>query len=99
MTQSDLEVLRDLLVAGKVTPVIDRCYDLSDVSEAFRYFEERHAKGKIVVSGIARGRGGGKRLVGDSQDDVADLLLRVNISMGLDHILERIGAFDHYAIA
>ena len=53
MTQSDLEVLRDLLVAGKVTPVIDRCYDLSDVSEAFRYFEEGHAKGKIVVSGIA----------------------------------------------
>jgi len=53
MTQSDLEVLRDLLVAGKVTPVIDRCYDLSDVSEAFRYFEEGHAKGKIVVSGMA----------------------------------------------
>src|SRR5207245_6073878 len=36
MTQSDLEVLRDLLVAGKVTSVIDRCYELSDVSEAFR---------------------------------------------------------------
>ena len=53
MTQSDLEVLRDLLVAGKVTPVIDRCYELSDVSEAFRYFEEGHARGKIVVSGVA----------------------------------------------
>ena len=53
MTQSDLEVLRDLLVAGKVTSVIDRCYELSDVSEAFRYFEEGHAKGKIVVSGMA----------------------------------------------
>jgi len=53
MTQSDLEVLGDLLVAGKVTPVIDRCYELSDVSEAFRYFEEGHAKGKIVLSDMA----------------------------------------------
>src|SRR5256885_6210785 len=38
-------------------------------------------------------------LVGDGQDDVADLLLSVHIPMGLDHILERIGAVDHYSIS
>ena len=53
MTQSDLEFLRDLLEAGRVTSVIDRCYRLSEVPEAFRYFEEGHAKGKIMVTGMA----------------------------------------------
>ncbi len=47
----------------------------------------------------ASGRGGRKRLVGYSQDDVADLLLSVHIPMGLDHILERIGAVDHHSIS
>ena len=48
--QADLALLRDLMAAGKVTPVIDRCYPLSDVAEAFRYFEGRHARGKVVIT-------------------------------------------------
>lgn len=48
--RADLEVLRELLEAGKVTPVVDRRYELSDVAEAFRYVGEGHARGKIVVS-------------------------------------------------
>ena len=46
----DLAVLRDLLVAGKVTPVIDRTYPLSEVPEAIRYLEQGHARGKVVIS-------------------------------------------------
>jgi len=36
--------------AGKVTPVIDRRYKLSEVQEAIRYSEEGHARGKIIIS-------------------------------------------------
>ncbi len=46
----DLALLRDLLAAGKVTPVIDRTYKLSETAEAMRYFEEGHARGKIVIT-------------------------------------------------
>jgi NADPH:quinone reductase-like Zn-dependent oxidoreductase len=48
--QKDLAVLRDLMAAGKVTPVIDRCYRLSEVPAALRYLEEGHARGKVIVS-------------------------------------------------
>jgi NADPH:quinone reductase-like Zn-dependent oxidoreductase len=50
LSKEDLTVLRDLMAAGKVTPVIDRCYGLSEVPEAIRYFEEGHARGKIVIT-------------------------------------------------
>jgi NADPH:quinone reductase-like Zn-dependent oxidoreductase len=46
----DLQVLRELIEAGKVTPVIDRTYPLSDVPEAIRYLEEGHARGKVVIT-------------------------------------------------
>jgi len=46
----DLVVLSEFLEAGSVTPVIDRTYPLSDVAEAFRYFEAGHAKGKVVIT-------------------------------------------------
>jgi NADPH:quinone reductase-like Zn-dependent oxidoreductase len=46
----DLVLLKDLLAAGKVVPVIDRRYPLSDVAEAFRYLEEGHAQGKVVIT-------------------------------------------------
>ncbi|MFC1572329.1 NAD(P)-dependent alcohol dehydrogenase [Candidatus Eisenbacteria bacterium] len=53
MTQSnqeDLVFLGELLEAGKVVPVIDRRYPLSEVAEALRYLGEGHAKGKVVIT-------------------------------------------------
>ena len=45
----DLITLRDLLQAGKITPVIDRRYKLSEVPAAMAYLEEGHARGKVVI--------------------------------------------------
>jgi NADPH:quinone reductase-like Zn-dependent oxidoreductase len=42
--------LKGLLEAGKVAPVIDRCYPLSDAAEALRYLAEGHAQGKVVLT-------------------------------------------------
>ena len=50
LNQKDLTILGDLMQAGKVTPVIDRRYKLSEVSEALRYLEEGHARGKVVIT-------------------------------------------------
>ena len=49
-SQADLAVLKELLETGKVTPVIDRRYPLSEVPEAIRYLEEGHAQGKVVIT-------------------------------------------------
>jgi len=46
----DLNTLRDLMQAGKLTPVIDRQYSLSEVPTAMRYLEKGHARGKVVIS-------------------------------------------------
>jgi NADPH:quinone reductase-like Zn-dependent oxidoreductase len=48
--KEDLVFLQDLFEAGKVVPVIDRRYPLSEVPEALRYLEEGHAQGKIVIT-------------------------------------------------
>ncbi len=48
--KEDLTILGDLMQAGKVTPVIDRRYKLSEVPEAIRYLEEGHARGKVVIT-------------------------------------------------
>jgi NADPH:quinone reductase-like Zn-dependent oxidoreductase len=48
--QQDLHVLKELIEAGKVTPVIDRTYPLSEAPEAIRYLEGGHARGKIVIT-------------------------------------------------
>ncbi|ETI66644.1 NAD(P)-dependent alcohol dehydrogenase [Neobacillus vireti] len=48
--QKDLLYVKELLETGKVKPVIDRRYKLSEVPEAFRYFEEGHAQGKVVIT-------------------------------------------------
>ncbi len=48
--KEDLTLLANLMKAGKVTPVIDRTYKLSETAEAMRYFEEGHARGKVVIT-------------------------------------------------
>ena len=48
--QSDLDVLRDLMQTGKLTPVIDRSYKLGETAEAIRYLEQGHARGKVVIT-------------------------------------------------
>src|SRR5436190_4315005 len=48
--KEDLKLLSDLMQTGKVTPVIDRIYKLSETAEAMRYFEEGHARGKVVIT-------------------------------------------------
>ena len=48
--RQDLHIVKDLIEAGKVTPVIDRTYPLSQAPEAMRYLEEGHARGKIVIT-------------------------------------------------
>jgi NADPH:quinone reductase-like Zn-dependent oxidoreductase len=47
---SDLAYINDLFKAGKVVPIIDRTFPLSEVADAFRYYAEGNAKGKIVVT-------------------------------------------------
>jgi NADPH:quinone reductase-like Zn-dependent oxidoreductase len=46
--KEDLTLVGELMATGKVTPVIDRCYTLSEVPEALRHLEEGHARGKVV---------------------------------------------------
>lgn len=46
----DLERLNELFEAGKVKPVIDRCYPLSELAEAFRYFGTGEFHGKVVIT-------------------------------------------------
>jgi NADPH:quinone reductase-like Zn-dependent oxidoreductase len=49
LNEKDLTILSELMQAGKVTPVIDRSYALSDVPAAIKYLEEGHARGKVVI--------------------------------------------------
>ncbi len=48
--KEDLEALRELLEAGKVTPVVDRTFPLNEVPEAIRYLREGRAQGKVVIT-------------------------------------------------
>ena len=50
LTKEDMSILRDLMQTGKVTPVIDRTYPLSQIAEAIRYLEAGHARGKVVIT-------------------------------------------------
>ena len=50
INQRDLVFLKSLLQAGKIVPVIDRRYALSDAAEALRYLAEGHAQGKVVLT-------------------------------------------------
>jgi NADPH:quinone reductase-like Zn-dependent oxidoreductase len=49
LNQKDLSTLADLMQSGKVTPVIDRTYKLSELPQAIQYLEQGHARGKVVV--------------------------------------------------
>jgi NADPH:quinone reductase-like Zn-dependent oxidoreductase len=48
--KKDLITMRELMATGKVTPVIDRRYSLSEVPKALRYLEEKYARGKVVIT-------------------------------------------------
>jgi len=48
--KADLQVLADLMEAGKVKPVIDRRYELAETADAMRYLGEGHAQGKIILT-------------------------------------------------
>ncbi len=48
--KEDLAILEELFEAGKVVPVIDRRYPLSETAEALQYLEEGHARGKVVIT-------------------------------------------------
>jgi NADPH:quinone reductase-like Zn-dependent oxidoreductase len=49
-SQQHLAFLKELLEVGKIVPVIERRYTLGETSEAIRYLEEGHARGKLVIS-------------------------------------------------
>ena len=48
--KKDLLFIKELLEAGKVVPVIDRCYPLSEIPDAIGYLEAGHAQGKVVIT-------------------------------------------------
>ena len=48
--QKDLVFLKELIEAGKVKPCIDRCYKLSEVAQALKYYEMGHTQGKIAIN-------------------------------------------------
>jgi NADPH:quinone reductase-like Zn-dependent oxidoreductase len=54
--QKDLVFIKELIEAGKVAPVIDRRYPLSELAVALRHYGEGHARGKIVVTVEQNGR-------------------------------------------
>lgn len=49
-SKPDLTLMHDLMKSGKVTPVVDRSYKLSEAADAMRYLEEGHARGKVVLT-------------------------------------------------
>ncbi|MDN4492542.1 NAD(P)-dependent alcohol dehydrogenase [Ureibacillus aquaedulcis] len=48
--QKDLNDVKELLETGKVKPIIDKRFKLSEITEAFKYFQEGHAQGKVVIT-------------------------------------------------
>ena len=50
MDQADLKFLSDLMAQGKVKPFVEKTYPITETAEALRYFEQGHARGKIVIT-------------------------------------------------
>jgi len=48
--KEDLLVIKELLETGKIVPVIDKCYPLSETAEAVKYLIEEHGRGKVVIT-------------------------------------------------
>jgi NADPH:quinone reductase-like Zn-dependent oxidoreductase len=48
--REDLDVLKELIEAGKVVPVIDKTYPLREAPDAIRYMRAGHARGKLVIA-------------------------------------------------
>ena len=48
--KQDLVFIKELMEAGKIKTFIDRRYPLSEVADALRYYEDRHARGKVVIT-------------------------------------------------
>jgi NADPH:quinone reductase-like Zn-dependent oxidoreductase len=48
--KEDLQTLKELIEASQVTPVVDRTYPLIETSDAIRYLQEGHPRGKVVVA-------------------------------------------------
>lgn len=46
----DLALMKTLIEDGKITPVIDRSFPLSQTAEAFRYYADGHSRGKVVIT-------------------------------------------------
>ena len=46
----DLNIINELFESGKIKPVLDKCFPLSETAEAFQYFGEGHFKGKVVIT-------------------------------------------------
>jgi len=49
-SQKDLNFLGELIAMGRLTPVIDRVYDLNETADALQYLEQGHARGKVIVA-------------------------------------------------
>ncbi len=49
-SQQDLIVLKELIEAKKLTPVIDHVYSLAETPDAMRYLETGHARGKVIIT-------------------------------------------------
>ena len=49
-SRKDLLMMRELIETGKVIPVIDKCYPISEAVEALRYVDTGHAQGKVIIT-------------------------------------------------
>jgi len=49
-SREDLITIKDLIEAGKVTPVLDRTYPMERVAEAIQYVTDGHARGQVVIT-------------------------------------------------